>query len=127
MKASKINQEEISDICVSSLPTRPCAPTALGGKGYSAAEIKEAFDRLPLYIVKKYNDLIDDIFATGDDSVCAAIPTGILAGQSLADLLSDMRDGEICSYFPAPVGTLGEYLLALREDVDKIKAALNIS
>ncbi|MBO7304223.1 MAG: hypothetical protein J6V09_03290 [Clostridia bacterium] len=126
MKATKINKEEISDICVSALPNRPTSPLAMGGKGYSATEVKAAFDKLPLYIVDKYNDLIEDVFADGDDSICAAIPTGILSGQSLADLLSDIKGGEICSYFPAPVGSLGEYLLALRQDVDKIKAALNI-
>ena len=127
MKATKINKEAISDICVSALPTRPTAPIALGGKGYSATEVKEAFDRLPLYIIDKYNDLIDDVLGEGEDSIAAAIPTGILEGQSLADFFSDIKDGEICSYFPAPVGSLGEYLLALRQDVDKIKTVLNIS
>ena len=126
MKATRINKEEISDICVSSLPTRPTAPTALGGKGYSASEVKAAFDKLPLFIVDRYNDLIDDISAPGEDSVSYAIPTGIISGQSLGDLFEDIRGGEICSYFPAPEGFLGEYLLKLRADIDKIKSALGI-
>lgn len=126
MKATRINKEEISDICVSSLPTRPTAPTSLGGKGYSAAEVKAAFDKLPLYIVDKYNDLIDDVIAEGEDSISYAISTGIIAGQSLGDLFEDIKGGEICSYFPAPEGYLGEYLLRLRADVDKIKSALGI-
>ncbi len=64
MTTSKITDSEIESLKVASLPTRPTAPTAFGGKGYTATEMKEAFDKLPLKIIENFNALIDDI-ATG--------------------------------------------------------------
>ena len=61
MTTSKIIDSEIESLKISSLPTRPTAPTAFGGKGYTATEMKEAFDNLPLKIIEKFNALIDDI------------------------------------------------------------------
>ena len=61
MNAKKINESEISTLKVASLPTRPTAPTAFGGKGYTATEMKAAFDKLPLYTIANYNLLISDI------------------------------------------------------------------
>ena len=89
MKATKITEAEISDKRVSSLPTRPTAPQTLGGIGYTAKEMKDAFDRLPLYIIEKFNTLIDTL-----------------------------DDGSIVGYVPFGDTTLGEFLLKLREDLD---------
>jgi hypothetical protein len=46
---------------IASLPTRPTAPTYLGGKGFTATEMKEAFDLLPSLIAERYNSLLEDI------------------------------------------------------------------
>ncbi len=61
MKTTKITESEIEALKVASLPTRPTAPTSFGGKGYTATEMKEAFDKLPLKIIDSFNGLIDDI------------------------------------------------------------------
>lgn len=58
---TKILPSEIADIKISSLPTRPTAPTSFGGKGYTASDMKAAFDRLPLFIIERLNALIDDV------------------------------------------------------------------
>ena len=64
MTTNKITDTEIESLKVGSLPTRPTAPTAFGGRGYTATEMKAAFDKLPLKIIEEFNALLDDI-ATG--------------------------------------------------------------
>ena len=61
MTTNKITDSEIESLKVGSLPTRPTAPTAFGGRGYTATEMKAAFDKLPLKIIEEFNALIDDI------------------------------------------------------------------
>ncbi len=97
MKATKIEQNDVEEMKISSLPSRPTAPTAMGGKGFTAAEMKAAFDKLPLHLVSKYNDLIDDIFSS-EDGLTSALLTGISDGHTLKDLLSDITDGTFASY-----------------------------
>lgn len=127
MKATKITDGEISDMRVSSLPTRPTAPTAFGGKGYTAQELKAAFDRLPLYIIEKYNELIDDIIGTDGESIADSIKTGINDTHTLSELFADVKNGNLSAYMKAPVGTLAEYLTSLRADIDKIADSLGIT
>ena len=127
MKATKITDGEISDMRVSSLPTRPTAPTAFGGKGYTAQELKAAFDRLPLYIIEKYNELIDDISGTEDGSILDAVKTGISDDHALSDFFTDLKNGNLLAYTAAPEGTLAEYLLSLRTDINKIADSLGIA
>lgn len=61
MNTTKITASEIDSLKVASLPTRPTAPAAFGGKGYTATEMKAAFDKLPLRIIEEFNSLIDEI------------------------------------------------------------------
>ena len=61
MKAKKLTEAEMQPLKISSLPTRPTAPVHLGGKGYTANEMKEAFDLLPSLIAERYNSLLEDI------------------------------------------------------------------
>ncbi len=63
MTTTKISASEISDLRISSLPSRPTAPVKNGGSGYTAADMKAAFDRLPLFIIERLNSLIDDVSA----------------------------------------------------------------
>ena len=61
MNTNLISQEEISALKIENLPTRPTAPEYFGGLGYSARDMKAAFDRLPLFIIEVLNSLIEDV------------------------------------------------------------------
>lgn len=61
MLTKKILDSEIESLKVASLPTRPTAPTAFGGKGYTSTEMKAAFDKLPLRIIEEFNTLVGEI------------------------------------------------------------------
>ncbi len=97
MYTKKITKEDISDISVSSLPSRPTSDYVYGGEGYSSAQLKEAFDRLPLYIIEAFNTLLEDISREGDDSLSGAMPTGLADGHTLADLFDEIKNGSFAS------------------------------
>ncbi len=109
------------------LPTRPTSPQAFGGKGYTASDMKEAFDKLPLFIIERFNSLIDDI--TGDDgeSVADDIKTGLGDAHTLSDMFSDIANGNFILYAAAPEGNLCEYLLKLRADIDTVAEKLKVN
>lgn len=115
MNTKKILTDEISDIKVSSLPSRPTAPTAFGGKGYTAAQMKAAFDRLPLFIIERFNMLLDDISSVGDGSISAEIPTGIGDGHTLCQFFTDIESGELAKYLSLGDMTLDEFITAANE------------
>ena len=85
MTCKKITDSEIIERQIASLPTRPNAPTAFGGRGYSAAQMKEAFDRLPLLIAERLNALLDDIT---NGSLAASLKVGDYTLEELAALLA---------------------------------------
>ena len=117
----KILSEDIAPLRVSSLPTRPTAPTSFGGRGYTATEMKEAFDRLPLYIVERFNELIELIIGDGEESITECIPTGIREGHTLHDLIEDIKDGSFSSYLDIYGKSLLERIERLLIDVNAIK------
>ena len=127
MRSKKINESEIESLKVSSLPTRPTAPAAFGGKGYTADELKAAFDALPLYIIEKFNSLIDDLTTEGEDGILADILTGIKSGHTLRDMLSDIKNGDFVSYLTVGDLTLGEYLAKMKTDLDKVALKVGIN
>lgn len=127
MKAQKITFGESSKLSVSSLPTRPTAPSAFGGKGYTAVDMKAAFDRLPLFIIERYNALLDDISAEPSASVSQEIKTGITETHTLSELFSDITSGSILNYTQAFGTTLAEYLLAIRNDIDELARKVGIT
>ena len=45
MKSRKITEADIAEMKISNLPTRPTSPQSFGGKGYTAADMKAAFDK----------------------------------------------------------------------------------
>ena len=98
MNSTKITDAEIDGLTVSSLPTRPASPTAFGGAGYTASELKAVFDRLPLLLVERFNSLLDDVESCGEGSLAASVPTGIRETHTLADLFSDIENGNLASY-----------------------------
>lgn len=113
MTSQKISAEEIKDLKISSLPTHPTSPRAYGGKGYTAAEMKEAFDKLPLFIIARFNALLDDISREGDGSVAENIKTGIKDSHTLAQLFSDVKGGELSSYLAVGDTNLAEAIAGL--------------
>lgn len=97
MRTRKIFNYEIEDKKIASLPSRPTAPTSFGGRGYTAREMKEAFDKLPLFIIERFNTLIDDICALGDTSLASAIPTGITDNHTLKNFFDDVKNGNLAN------------------------------
>ena len=97
MNTKKITKEDIKGITVSDLPSRPTSDYVYGGEGYSSAQLKEAFDRLPLYIIEVFNSLIDDISHEGKESLSGAVPTGLEEGHTLCSLFEEIRNGSFSS------------------------------
>ena len=120
MNTQKITQNEIAELLIASLPTRPNAPTSLGGRGYTATDMKAAFDRLPLYIIDRLNMLIDDISEVG--GVADEIKTDISEGHTLSELFSDIKSGKVLEYIGYGDTTLLDFLATLRSDVDTVMA-----
>ena len=124
MKARKIESADVKELLVSSLPTRPTAPRSLGGMGYGAKEMKDAFDRLPLYVIEKYNDLIADIGRLGKESLAGAMPTGIKEGHTVADLCDDVASGALATYLTFLGKSLSEHVAELYRELDEISKTL---
>ena len=127
MTTKRITEEEIAELSVSSLPTRPTAPKAFGGRGYTAADMKGAFDRLPLFIIERFNLLLEDIASFGAGSLSSSIPTGIREGHTLKDLFEDILGGEAASYIKVGGVSLAEKLSEIEERLDFIATAASAS
>ena len=122
MYSQKISPDEIADIKVSSLPTRPTAPTAFGGRGYTASEMKAAFDMLPLFIIERLNSLISYIKSDpADESIASDILTGISEGHTLSDLFRDIKDGSFADKFTVLGDTLPGVLANIRLDIERVE------
>ena len=124
MNTHKILDSEIRDLKIASLPKRPTAPVAYGGRGYTAQEMKAAFDKLPLLLVDRFNSLLTDIEATGEEGISGSIKTGLATGHTLADLFSDITNGNLSSYLTVGDKALIERILSLEEELAEIKAKL---
>lgn len=98
MNTKKIRPDEIADLKVSALPTRPTSDFSYGGEAYSSAELKAAFDLLPLYIIARLNQLIDDIESLGEGSLASSVPTGIAEGHTLTNFFEDIKAGNLANY-----------------------------
>jgi len=120
MKATKITNADIAPLRLTSLPSRPTAPKAYGGLGYTAAQMKAAFDAFPMFLANKFNALMTDITATGENSMAAAMKTGISSGHTLNDMFLDVKNGGFASYLD--VG--GRSLLAALAELETRLAAL---
>ncbi|MBE6536723.1 MAG: hypothetical protein E7673_02095 [Ruminococcaceae bacterium] len=125
MNTTKILDSEINDLKIASLPSRPTAPTAFGGRGYTSSEMKAAFDKLSLFIIKRFNMLLDDISSEGEGSLAAEIPTGISSGHTLEKLFSDITSGELPLYFSMGDETLLEMKERLSHENDSVEKRLS--
>ncbi len=125
MKTKKITEGEVSSLGVSSLPTRPTAPSSLGGRGYTAEDMKAAFDRLPKLIVERFNSLLNDVEAVGKDSLAAAIKTNFGENHSLYDMLCDVKNGNFASYLQVGESSLYSQLAGIYERLCLIESRLD--
>ncbi len=121
MKSKKILNTETEPLTVASLPARPNQSVAFGGKSYSSAELRAAFDRLPLLLVERYNDLISDI-ESGD--ICDAIPTGLLYKHTLKELMSDVKNGKLATYLTVNDTSLFTLVMDFEQRLQRIEEAL---
>ena len=127
LTVTKITDADIRDLLISSLPSRPTAPTSFGGAGYTAKDMKAAFDRLPLYIIGRFNALLEDIAREGEGGVSESILTGISDGHSLKELFSDIRSGEFANYLTVLGKSLAEVILELEEELSALEGSLGTS
>ena len=127
MTATKITDADISGIKISSLPSRPTAPKSFGGAGYTATQLKEAVDRLPLYIISRFNELIDDLTREGEEGVLGSIPSGIEENHTLADLISDIVTGNLASYLKVLGGSLNEQIGGIKDEQEALREAYGSS
>lgn len=123
MKTKKITSEEITPISISSLPTRPTASTAFGGKGYTAAEMKAAFDKLPLLVIERFNSLLDEIEGK-DGSFAELIPTGLGENHTLQNLFTDLKNGNFAGYIRVFGKSLLAELMDIKNTLSEIKTTL---
>ena len=123
MNARKILNDEIKPLKVSSLPNRPSAPVSFGGKGYTAEEIKAAFDKLPLFIVEMFNLLIEDIESVGESSLSASIKTELAPEHTLYDLFCDIQNGDFLSYVKTDNTTLACELADIKERLGRLEGS----
>lgn len=124
MTATKLMESEMNAARIASLPTRPTAPVAFGGRGYTSTQMKEAFDKLPNLIAQRYNALIDDIES---GAVCASIPTGIEAVPTLNELISAIGDERFAAALTVLGSSLTAYLQKLRSDIDTLGSAVGVN
>lgn len=126
MNTTKILDSEINDLKIASLPSRPTAPTAFGGKGFTSAEMKAAFDKLSLFIIKRFNMLLEDVSGMGEGSLSAEIPTGIKEGHTLSELFNDVQSGVLASYFSMGEESLAEMKERLLEENASVEERLAV-
>ena len=106
------------------MPSHPTSPKLLGGRGYTAADMKAAFDRLPMLLVERLNSLIDDIKDAGDGGVAAAIPTELSDNHTLKEMFEDIRNGNFASYLAVGEASLLSVITELRLEIASIKEAI---
>ena len=120
MNTKPILESEYASLRVSALPSRPTASSAFGGKGYTASQLKEAFDRLPLLLVARFNSLIEDIGGTGAGSLADSLPTGIESGHTLARFFEDVESGTLATYLQVGEQSLFAHLTEIRRALDDL-------
>ncbi|MBP5209715.1 MAG: hypothetical protein J6125_02530 [Clostridia bacterium] len=112
-----ITPSEVDSRKVASLPANPNASPAFGGRGYTSAQLRAAFDALPLLLVERFNALVTALGETGEESVAAMIPTGLTSPSGedvpLSRLFGDISDGTFATYLKVGASYLDLILAAL--------------
>ena len=125
MTAKKLTEAEMQPLRIASLPTRPTAPTAFGGVGYTSVQMKEAFDLLPNLIAERLNALIDDV---SSGALSEAIPkSGCEELPTLADALLGIKSGALADAITVLGASLTSTLAKLRADVNRLAEACGVT
>ena len=120
MKTKPILESEYASLRISALPSRPTASSAFGGKGYTASQLKEAFDQLHMLLVERFNTLLEDIGRTGEDSLAKSIPTGLENGHTLSQLFDDVQSGTLATYLLVGDQSLFDRLTDMKNKLDSL-------
>lgn len=124
MNTQKIRESEIESLKIASLPKRPTAKVAYGGEGYTAQEMKAAFDKLPLFLVERLNSLIDDIESEEDGKISESIKTGLFELHTLSNFFEDVQNGNLASYLAVGDSTLCEVVSKMQEEISELKSRI---
>ena len=123
MKATKITDAEIEARAIASLPTRPTAPTTFGGRGYTATEMTEAFDKLPRLVAERLNDLIGDI---QNGNIAEDMPTGITGLATLSAVYESIADGSIAAKLKVEGEALPSVIASLQRSIELIASRCGV-
>lgn len=127
MTTKKISESETASLKISSLPTRPTLPSQYGGRGYTASDMKMAFDLLPLFIIERFNSLLDDISAEGEGSIASEISTGLESLPHLTDIFLGIESGALADAIAVTNGeSLTLALIKIWDELNLIKERLGI-
>ena len=122
MKSKHIEENEYESLTVSHLPSNPTARVGYGGLGYNAAQMKAAFDALPLFIIDRLNTLIEDISESPEKSVSSAIKTGIGGDtHTLRDLFTDIESGRLASYLFVADGSIANEIASIKQRLSRLE------
>jgi hypothetical protein len=124
MSAQKITVSEINERLIENLPTRPNAPTSMGGKGYSAKELKAAFDSLPRLIAERYNELIDDLTNPEGSEIINGVKTGPSETDTLGAFLESVKNGSFLENVMLDGEVLIYYLRSLRSELEALRSLI---
>lgn len=117
-----ITEDEINKNKVASLPLRPTDAPYYGGNGYSGTQVQEAFDKLPILIATRYNELID--FITNPDyqyqGLAGNIPTPFGENHSLCQMFWDILSGDFIRYLSVGDKSLYAELEEIKTRLDAI-------
>ena len=120
MKTQPISESEYAPLRIAALPSRPTASSAFGGRGYTATQLKEAFDRLPLLLIERFNALLSDIESTGKGSLADTVPTGLENGHTLATLFKDLKSDTLSTYLDVGERSLYNALTEMESTLDTL-------
>ena len=121
-----ITTEEIEENAVASLPTRPTESVSFGGKGYTSSEMKAAFDKLSLFIIERFNSLLEDVSSEGEGSLADEIPTGVYDGHTLSRLFADIVSGDMPLYLSMGDESLSDMKVRLCEEIASLEERIEI-
>ena len=121
MNSKIIEEYEVRDLKVSSLPTRPTAKEAFGGRGYSAKDMKAAFDRFPEYILTKLNLLIEDLLRQGEDSYVGSYKANENDNFNLQNVMEGISSGELADMIYIQGQSLASKIWELEYEIEELK------
>ena len=124
METRKIPSGDIERAAIeNTLSNRPSSVSRYGEGSLSPREIKAAYDRLPRLIASYFNSFVE---AVENGDVLESIPSAILDGHTLRDVISDVLSGKFSEYLVLEDGrTLSEFCTTVNDRVKHGKITLS--